>query len=181
LTISNAESSLVDYVNSALGGFSEDNLIKLIDYSGILGYTVSTELQQEILHNHNIKTLLLKKESHIPLSQDTALSDIIQYATLTNRWPLYIFENAADNKIRSKLSEFFKEEEILVVGSKQRKIDIAQHRCVYLTNWQASWGLHLPLLVSMTALMVGPKKQHILQFSDKVVYCTEVVYNPTNT
>jgi len=180
LCISNAEQSLNDYVVDKLGGFNESNLLRLVDYSGVLGYTVSDDITAELERSKNINQtmLLLKRESHIPLEENgQGLDDIISYAKDTDRWPIYVFENTDVNagKIISHLKKYFSDSEILEVGPKQRKLDPEGKKCIYLNNWQTSWQFKIPLLITMTSLMIGPKKQHIMQLSDKVVYCTNVV------
>jgi hypothetical protein len=164
-----------------LGGFGLDNATALIDNSSCLGYTVDQKLKQQIgdTYNHNQALLLKNREVHIPLGDGTALDDIVAYADKTQRWPIYIFEtvDVVQTQIKSLLSKYFTQDQLLIVSAKQRKLDTTGYKCVYLTNWQTSWSDRIPLLVTMTALMVGPKKQHIIQQSEKVVYCTENVYN----
>ena len=183
LEIVNAESSLVDYINENLNGFSLDNLVRLIDYSSILGYTVSAELEQyaEFKFGSSVQNLLLNKTTHLPLSKPNAIEDIVEYATVSHRWPVFVFEHTSDVpslKIEQELLRVFKPEEILSVTPGQRKMpDVTGYRCVHLQHWSSSWDLKIPLLVTMTALMVGVKKIQIVQRSEKVVFGTEVVYN----
>jgi hypothetical protein len=179
LQIRNAEQTLNDYIVDSLGGFGDDNLLKLVDQSSILGYEVSDEISAELdqTNNTNQNMLLKKREVHIPLDDGLGIADIINYANLTDRWPIYVLENVDVNvgKIIHFLRSYFSKEELLEVGAKQRKLDINGKRCIYLNNWQTSWSDRIPLLITMTSLMIGPKKQHLKQQSDKVVYCTDVV------
>ena len=183
LEIVNAESSLIDYINENLNGFGIDNLVRLIDNSSILGYTVSDELKlyAELKYNASVQNLLLNRDAHLPLSKPNALEDIIAYADVTNRWPIFVFENTLggpSERVEQELLRVFKPQEILAVRPGQRKMpDVAGYRCVYLHHWNSNWDIQIPLLVSMTALMVGVKKIQIVQRSEKVVFGTEVVYN----
>ena len=185
LTIRNAEQSLIDYINANLGGLVEENILKLVDYSSILGYEISQDIWNNVVQANNINQsmLLSHREIHIPLNEGTEFKDIVDYAERTNRWPIYVFENTDVNtgKILPILKEYFNNGDLLEVSTKQRKLDVEGKRCIYLNNWQTSWNNHIPLLVTMTSLMIGPKKQHILQHSDKVVYCTDLLikYTPT--
>jgi hypothetical protein len=94
---------------------------------------------------------------------------------------VFVFEHTSDVpslKIEQELSRVFKPEEILSVTPGQRKMpDVTGYRCVHLQHWSSGWDLKIPLLVTMTALMVGVKKIQIVQRSEKVVFGTEVVYN----
>ena len=184
-SILNAESTLIDYINEHIGGFGNENVLKLIDYSGILGYTVSEEIKSIIASEFNTNqiTLLTEKESHIPITNNSALTDIISYAELTNRLPIYVFENNDVNEVKLKpfLTKYFDESEILVVGNKQKKIDAKDKKCIYLNTWQPGWESNIPLLISMTSMMFGPRKQLIIQNSEKVVYCTDIMINYKKT
>jgi hypothetical protein len=183
LEIVNAESSLVDYINENLNGFDIDNLVRLIDNSSNLGYTVSPELDQcaVLKYSAGVHDLLLNKNVHLPLSNPNSMKDIVDYADITNRWPIFVFESALDGPtegVKQELARTFKPEEILFVQPGQRKMPVVDgHLCVYLQHWNSNWDLRIPLLISMTALMVGVKKIQIAQRSEKVVFGTEVVYN----
>jgi hypothetical protein len=182
LEIVNAESSLIDYINENLDGFDIDNLVRLIDNSGILGYTVSSELKQyaELKYGSSVQKLLLNKDTHLPLSRPNALEDIVEYAELSHRWPVFVFENNGrpTETLEQELTKVFRPEEILYVKAGQRKIpDTTGYRCVYLSHWNSNWDMRIPLLISMTALMVGVRRIQIVQRSEKVVFGTEVVYN----
>jgi hypothetical protein len=148
-----------------------------------LGYTVSAELEQyaELKFGSSVQNLLLNKAAHLPLSKPNALEDIIEYADVSRRWPIFVFENTSSvvsDQVEQELLRVFKPEEILYVKPGQRKMpDVAGYRCVYLHHWSSNWDLQIPLLVTMTALMVGVKKIQIVQRSEKVVFGTEVVYN----
>lgn len=180
LEIANAESSLVDYINENLGGFDVDNITQLIDYSSVLGYTVSAELVGVLTSNPRIQRLLTERDVHLPLSGTNAIKDIVEYANLSNRWPMFVFENngSPSDELRAELDQVFAPEEILYVKMGQRKPpDTTGYRCVYLSHWNSNWNMRIPLLVTMTALMVGVKKIQIVQHSEKVVFGTAVVYN----
>lgn len=178
--IVNAEQSLKDYITDSLGGFGLDNATALIDNSSLLGYTVDQTIQQQIVekYSHNQSVLLKNREAHIPLRDGAVLGDIVAYAEQTQRWPVYVFEtvDVVETQIKSFLSKHFTQDQILIVSPKQRKLDTTGYKCIYLNNWHTSWSDRIPLLVTMNALMVGPKKQHLIQQAEKVVYCTENVY-----
>ena len=180
LEIVNAESSLIDYINENLGGFGQDNLLRLIDYSSILGYTVSPELVAQLNDNMRVQSLLTDRDVHIPLSKPNAIQDIVEYANISNRWPIFVFENDGrpTQRVDQELERVFRPEEILYVKVGQRKMpDTTGYRCVYLSHWNSSWNMRIPLLISMTALMVGVRRIQIVQRSEKVVFGTAVVYN----
>jgi len=184
-TITNAESSLLDYVDANIGGFSADNLLRLVDNSSTLGYTVSPAIAKELaeLYNTRVQELLTNQLVHAPLSLDDSLTDILEYSNITKRWPIYVYENPmSGSRALQQLEQIFNKDELVIIEAdrKSKKIKIDNALCVYLTHWNPNWVSSIPLLITMSALMVGPKKMQLIQCSEKVVYCTEFVYNKTN-
>lgn len=180
LIIRNGEPSLIDYIEKNLNGLNEDNLVTLVDYSNILGYSVSDEIRSwvESKYNQNQTMLLSLKETHLPIKDDDSFRDIVEYAGITNRWPLYVFENIDTNTGRMLpiLKEYFTGDELVEVPLKSRTLKLSPNvKCVYLNHWMHSWQTNIPMLVTLTSLMIGPKKQHIVQNSEKIVYCTDVM------
>ncbi len=183
LLIDNAQDSLVDYIDQNLSGFDRNNLIKLVDYSSILGYSVSAEIEKQLIERFSPvhRKLLLEREPHIPLSDDSVLSEIADYARSVGRIPVFVFENVGPDKqmtpLRMKLSELFGESAILDANDKKQKLDVGDYQCVYVTSWNFKWEVKIPLILTTTALMVGPKKKQIIQSSEKIVYCTDTRYD----
>ena len=182
LVIHNAESSLLDYVEEHLGGLRLDNLDRLVDQSSILGFTVSDKIVELQGLGGILKQLTLQKETHLPWTNEGNFEKVMEYAEKYNRYPIFVYdplnEQKQTNPVLDRLKSLFKESDLEVVSSKQRKVDYQGKKCVYLTNWQPSWQIPVPLLVTLTGLMVGLKKQQIIQNSEKVVFSSEIIYNP---
>lgn len=182
LTIANAETSLIEYIETNLGGFGTDNLLRLIDNSKRLGYTVNQEILDTLSGKYNtrVQQLLTHQTIHAPLSLNDSLTDILEYANITNRWPIYVYENPqSGQRALAQLETVFSKDELLMIDpvKKYKSLNVNNELCVYLAQWNPKWADSIPLLVSMNALMVGPKKVQLIQCSEKVVYCSEFVYN----
>lgn len=182
LVISNAESSLTDYIEQNLGGFGLDNLIRLIDYSNILGYTIDKQLTEEHIKNFKlpVQQLLLKKESHLPLKDTDNLDHIIKYAELTDRFPIFVYEPNATDLSESSMARVLESKfgsSVLKLTPRQRKIDLGDYRCVHFNSRPPALNFQIPLLITLHGMMVGVKNQQLIQCSEKVVYGTESVYN----
>lgn len=181
--ILNSEETLNSYIQSNLKGFDKSNLINLVDHSSILGFSISPDIHKKIIEEYHpiFARLLIEREPHVPLSDDQALSVIVEYARTVGRLPIYVFENVGDSdeqtNLRKCLAEIFGDDGILDVNSRKQKIDDDRYQCIYATSWNTKWESRIPLMLTTTAMMLGPKKKHIMQNSEKVVYCTEVVYN----
>lgn len=180
--IENAADSLMEYVNENFGHISHANILDVMDSSSILGFTVDEHVKNQIIGalDPKVQKLILEKQLHMPLATKDNLESIFYYAQLVGRDPLFVYDPMADEPSRSVIFGALKEkfgQDLLVVGNRQRKLEMDGARCVYITNWQPSWQMKIPLLISLTGMMIGPRKQQILQNSDKVVYMTDVVYN----
>lgn len=179
--ITNSESSLTEYINDHLGGFGNENFINLIDYSGVLGYSVDNEIIEEFLGTHStgIQKLLTSRESHFPISIEGNLEEILRYARLVQR-KIYIYDDLMNHSLKTNLIEALKKEfgtAFLAVPNSQKTFDDSKYQCVYLSNWIPNWNLRVPLLLSLQGMIVGSKRQHIVQCAEKVVFCTDTVYN----
>jgi len=182
LTITNAATSLVEYIEANLGGFGTDNLLRLIDNSNRLGFTVNQSILDNLLEKYStrVQQLLTHQTIHAPLSLNDSLTDILEYANITNRWPIYVYENPeSGQRALTQLEKVFNKDELLMIDpvKKYKTLTVNNELCVYLPQWNPKWADSIPLLVSMNALMVGPKKVQLIQCSEKVVYCSEFVYN----
>ena len=181
VVIHNAESSLLDYIEQHLGGLTKDNLPKLIDQSSILGFTVSDRVIESQHIDPALKNLILCKETHLPWTGQGNFEKVMQYAEQLQRYPVFIYdplnENKPDNPVLNQLKSYFDDSELEIINNKQRKVNYQDKKCVYLTNWQPSWQIKVPLLVTLTGLMIGLKKQQIIQNSEKIVFSSEIIYN----
>jgi hypothetical protein len=88
------------------------------------------------------------------------LAPVIEYATLTQRWPIYVYESGS-NSIKEKLQQLFTAEEMLTAGL-HRPIPPTV-RCVYFTNWKQA---------PSHTLAIGHRRQQLRQTAEKIVYFT---------
>jgi len=142
LSIKNAATSLIEYVTTHLGGLQFTNLFRLIDSAPVLGYTIN-QLLLDKLTDYEKQFLPLIKNRQVKLSTtEWNLSRIKQYAIITNRLPIYVY----DTKLEWKESEEIK----------------------YI-NRMTKYDLEPKLLVANTSMMIGPKKQSWLSNAEKIV------------
>lgn len=180
LTITNASSTLIDYVNNTLGGLTRSNLLRLIDNSPIVGYTINFTLMPSHENIGTVNDILLNRELYIPAARTSQLQEIVEYATLVNRWPIFVFDSKRNvSDIKQQLAEIFKPEEILHDIGTPTKFPTLQNtiKCVYLTDWRTTWDTPIPLLISTTSMMYGARKKHMVQCAEKVVYVFQTAYN----
>lgn len=186
VVITNAEDSLLDYIREHVGELNYSNLIRLVDYSAVLGYTVNTDVLEAIKQGFDpiVAGLLGQKESHVKrvevLDKATELFDsLTKYADLTGRWPICVYEPDLSDRLLKCAQDRFGVENVIRVGTatKPEEVDFAGAKCVYFNKLKRSWPHPVPIFVSTNAMLYGADKQAIVQLAGKVVYYTATVYN----
>lgn len=186
VTITNAAQSLYNYINENIGGVSVQNFVRLIDYAPVLGYTVHEDILSAIKDEYDPITygILSNKECHIGRldtsdSGEDMLKAVVNYASLTNRWPIYIYEPDASNRLRNTAKDMFAAEEILDTTNRKvaDEVDLTGVKCVYFNKLKRAWPHRIPILISTNAMLYGNEKQATLQVTEKVVYYTPTTLN----
>ena len=173
-TITNAATSLTEYIEQYLGGFGLDNINTLIDYAGVLGYDVSPDLTGSM---GVVKTFGLKQNYHVdPIPEN--LIAVLEYAEAVNRFPVLIYHpagsigNALDMSI---LHEMFKPEEIVHVSLDgqitARPDELKDVKVIYVEKFPKRPILErIPLLVTFQELLYGSNKQTWLGAAERIIY-----------
>jgi hypothetical protein len=142
LTISNAEDSLIDYINEHLGGFDIDNLLTLADNSEVLGYTIDPDICTGLESVYGPMWKLISNRYSTFKKSEITMEYLIGYAKLVNRLPVYVYETGIP------------------------KADTAD--IVYLTR-SKSLDIKPKLLVSLSSLMIGSKKESWRNNAEKIM------------
>lgn len=178
LYIENAADSLVEYVESNIGGFSEDNLLQLVDNAPICGYTVDPVIGEVIeqAYSRNFLTLCTNREVK---SEDAAydtnvISEIIRYARVTNRLPIYLYEPDHTDRLLAAFMLQFAEDQISLTD---KSAITEKTQLVFRRKLPKIIPDRVPLLVSGAGMMYGPDKQTWINQAEKVVYFTKDIYN----
>lgn len=185
LSITNAAESLVNYVNTQLGGFGLDNVMRLVDHARILGYTVDSTLEQFVISESNarIYNLMINRDSKLNAQDSTRIAesfeDIVRYAETSNRWPIYVYEPSLRNDLLALASKYFRPEQIVRAGNQVPEIT-TDTRVVHMAKYYSKWNLDIPLLVTANGMLFGGEKQMLLECAKKVVYLAHEVYNHTS-
>lgn len=170
--ITNAAQTLVEYIEENGGGFGADNLIRLIDLSGVLGYSIGPTCYENIELEPKIRQMLTNRDVNIEYSVGSMdLGPVVEYAQLSQRWPIYVYESGTLT-MRRQISKFFTEDEII-----DRKVNPnakGQCRVIYFNHWRLA-DTHLPLLITSHTLMIGSRRQQMLQCAEKIVYYTQKI------
>lgn len=181
LTISNCPETLKTYIESHLGGFNQSNLLKLIDMSAVLGYTVSKEIADTIVSTTSPREYSLMTNRELKINPESMLSSdnlasVLDYADAMQRWPVVVYEPDLSGKLLAQMRQL-REGVVEVprtVKVNERYWDTGfkyVHVVAPVTNKQ------IPLLISSAGMVYGGDKTLMVQNSEKVVYCAADIYN----
>jgi hypothetical protein len=185
LKINNAPDSMLEYINNNVGEICFDNLVPLCDLSSTLGYSIDQGLQRylETQYGSDIKDLLSERlviyENHDFVK---TLEVIKRYATLTDRFPLVIYETDLSQRWLEAAKKCFEESKIFQIKSDKDKNHI-DDRAQVIHTIRPLTHRHLakvPLMISTSGMIVGGDRQMMVQCAEKVVYVSVGVYNIKN-
>ena len=181
LEITNASSSLTEYVNNNYGGFSHDNLLPLLDATGILGVTVEQALQEVVNAQWGYHTMVLASNKEVqikPLLSDAMdkYEQVLEYAVSVNRLPVVIYEPDMSYKLYNKLVGLYPTEDICEVKGQKRPTIPDTAKFVYTTVPLRNID-RVPMLITSSGMIYGGDKQMMAQRSEKVVFIASEIYN----
>lgn len=180
--IENAPSSLNDYITAHIGF---DNLVKLVDNSGVLGYTVNPEIHSAMTSEFGpsfMKLCSARNIDFVPNKTDKhTISEIIEWAIAVDRLPICIYNPNFLIECKADYKKYFKDDEIALVDmhtsvTGQHTITFEPKiKLVYTNKVLSKWEGRMPLLVTYANLMHGSSKREFLDKADKVVYFCETL------
>lgn len=171
LTITNCPDSLRNYIEQNLGGFAIDNLIRLVDYSSILGYEVDEDILSALTVEYGSKfcEILTSRELKIqPNDLLNNLTDLLDYIDRVQRWPCVFFEPDLSQTILTELIERY--------GDNWSDSGRYIHTIKPITDLT-----RIPMVVTTVGLIFSGDRQLMLQRAEKIVYCAVDVYNKSKS
>jgi len=179
LSITNAEQTLINYINKHLGGFGTDNVLALIDNSSQLGYTANKIIESVIIDAYGPRfwSLCTNRELKVDLrlGMQYQIDEIVRYATVTNRFPIYLYEPDMSDKLAMLFIRHFEKAQVANLTNKDPITE--NTRLAYTSKIPRDPVNHIPLLISGAGMIFGGDRQVWLQNAEKVVYFTNDVYN----
>lgn len=146
--IRNGASDLIEYVEEHLGGFELTNILRLCDMSPVLGLKLSDQVRELFLKKFNESWVKYIFHRKIFVDKtDTVLDEILQYASLSNRLPIFMYDSGTPKKDT---------DQIVYLNNKR---SISQFKSIS----------NIKLMVSTTPVLIGARKQSWLSGSEKVI------------
>lgn len=139
--ITNAADSLNTYVEENLGGFAMENIITLVDNAPILGYEVDQWIVDSVKEEYGVIGTMIAQRRHDFKRGSTTVEEIVEYARLVNRLPVYIYSHGLPKKDTDDIK--------------------------YL-NRNVDPEIKIKVLVTTTNMMIGSRKQAWLSNAEKI-------------
>lgn len=179
LDITNAPESLQNYIMDHLGGFGLDNLFKLCDHAPLLGYTVNQQIEKDIIESLGPRFFSLCNNKILKSTGNAELAQqIIDYAQLVDRFPIYVYEPDLSDKLFRIFSKLLPADQICRLDNNNAKSITKNTRLVYVNKIPKKFYIdHIPIMISSAGMMFGGDRQFWIQSSQKVVYFSQDVYN----
>lgn len=182
LAINNAETSLVEYINNSLGGFDLSNILTLCDYAPVLGYSVHKDIETDVIRNFSTRfwSLCANRQLKVgAVASDNLVKEIIDYAKLTNRFPIFVYEPDLSERLKTEFNKFFPGDAMITTSANLASIP-DNVKVVYANKIPKMPVERIPLMVSGAGMLYGGDRQMWIQAAEKVVYFTKDVYNKNN-
>lgn len=180
IEITNAPTSLVEYINEYEGGINTDNLFRLIDIAPIFGYTIAKEIEETVIHEFGTRFYSLCANRQIKvdtMTNNNLVKDIAEYARATNRFPIYVYEPDLTNRLKTEFNKYFPGA-MMTLDKKVMDTDITEDiKVVYTTKIPRTPIKNIPLMISSAGMLFGGDRQVWIQTAEKVVYFTKDVYS----
>ena len=163
----------------SLGGWSPENIIRLIDWAPILGYTINKEISNQVIAEFGNRFYSLCANRQLKVDSSTSknlIQDIVNYARNTERFPIFVFEPDLSGRLFAEFDQFFPDQ----IHSLDSRSEIDYTAPVIYTNKIPRKPIdRIPLLVSSAGMLHGGDRQIWIQNAEKIVYFSKEVYNNT--
>jgi len=180
LEITNAPKPLVQAIDT-LGGFDLGQLDFLADNASIYQYGIDKDIENLLCTKYSPRIFNLMQAKEIkfsPNEDDSVYVDLIQYASITNRYPIYVYEPDLSGRLyNSFVLKYFSNEDICISRTLKKQEANIDKKVVYFNKYSATWDQQIPLLISGQGMMYGGEKSLLLQDAKKIVYFAAEVYN----
>jgi len=180
IQLRNAPASMLEYIATYIGDLTFNNLLRLADYSSILGYTIHPNLETALAQEYGYRFTHLLTNRELKLDPATMFVDdnfasVIEYAVACDRLPVYVYEPDLSYKLLPKIKNMFTDDEIVEVKHNAILSTVnSKTKIVYLVKPIVE---KIPLLISTAGMIYGGDKEIMVQGAEKIVYCTVEVYN----
>ena len=178
-TVTNAAASLLAYISRY-----DNDLVKLVDASGVLGYTIDADILEQCSNDYGpaLEYIGTRHNVHLsPMSDPSYWDWVLDYAELTQRYPVCVYDPGMVEEL--DLSRF--DQKDIVYFDHNGKTKTSNYnpydvKVVYARRIPKCWDFPVPLLVSTVEMMYGGKRLEWLNKAEKIIYLTNTIINEKN-
>lgn len=170
-TVTNSADSLKDYIQIHLG----QDLVKLVDHAGVLGYQVDPEILSQAEETYGSALLtVMEHQTHCSPTEDN-FDNLMQYAEITNRYPVCIYNPAG---YVFDLHQWADSNQIVKFDHNGKNIttdvDVNRAKIIYASKIPSHSEFRIPLLISTAEMMYGGRRLDWINRAEKIVYFVNV-------
>lgn len=178
LQIENAPDTMLEYLQTHVGDMTPENLLKLIDFSGILGYTVDADILDALVEEYGPRFVNLLTNKELKIEPTAMLSNdnfgtVLSYAEKLNRLPVYVYEPDLSGQLLEQIKAQCSQDEYAIVTGNNKQPVTENTKVVYITKPVKA---NAPMLISGAGMIYGGEKELMVQRSEKIVYCAAQVF-----
>lgn len=183
-TITNAAQSLLDYIDTHLGGFGSNNVTTLVDYAGILGYQVDESITQV---DPLVQVFSLRRTEYLRPTVEN-LESVMEYAVKANRYPIVIHHRYArlEDELMLAILKLHDNSDIVITQNLNKQLryssDDVQYGKIILTGRIQSSSTQklpsIPLVISYCQLLMRDSSL-IATAAERIIYMcdTKIIDN----
>lgn len=174
LTIENAPQELIDYVETTLGGFGDENFYNLVDNAANLGITLSQDIIQELLKEFSkyLVSYLSKRDSTTSTELFGSISDelgLMAWKKKVNKGPIVIYDPVEMFKDKYKTLAGYKVQFITKFETIDPNADILYTTDVINTAIPSPWTL-----ITCFSMMYNPPRSVWLTDAHRVIRISDI-------
>jgi hypothetical protein len=181
VTIDNCPESLSDYIEKYIGGFNQDNILRLIDYSPILGFTVSEQLGNKLIEDHGQEYHIFTTNREVQLNIDKngwkVYDHLMDYIDKSQRWPAVFYDPESKGilSVLDLLKRRYSSE--LVHSTADFRYPLTDKTRYIHSTKPISNIKNIPILISSSNITSGTR-QAMFEKAEKIVFNVTQVYHP---
>lgn len=184
LSITNAPTSMIEYIDATYGGVNTDNILTLIDLAPILGYTIAEDVKDTVVNElgarfWNLCSCNQLKINATATNASEVITDIAKYAKAANRFPIFIYEPDLSERLLKDFEQHFPGQ-VTKLGNKKSVEIEPDTKIIYATKIPRQPFDRIPLMISSAGMLYGGDRQLWIQTAEKIVYFSKDVYNKNN-
>jgi len=173
-TITNAAQSLLDYIDTHLGGFGSNNVTTLVDYAGILGYQVDESITQV---DPLVQVFSPRRTEYLRPTVEN-LESVMEYAVKANRYPVVIQHRYArlEDELMLAILKLHDNSDIVITQNLNKQLgyssdDVKYGKIILPSRIQSSRIKNLPsipLVISYCQLLM--RDSLIANAAERIIY-----------